>query len=379
VTPAIRWAREPGDLARAVGELSTTGELALDTEGDSLHHYPERLALVQIGLPDGTVWLVDPIALTDLTPLSPVFTDPARTLVLHAGDNDLVHLKRRYGLTFASVFDTAIAARFLGGKALGLDVLLATYLEVALPPSRQKDDWSMRPLDAAQLAYAAADVQHLFALRARLTDELARIGRLAWVEEECAALAAQPAPERLVDPDAWLGVKGARDLPPRGLAAMREVFALREQLARTADRPPFKILGEDTLLRIAQALPPDGAALGTIVGVTPRVLGRWGPALLAAVERALALPEADLPVVPRRPRSVIPGAMSRRIDKLRRWRVTAVERVGLEPGVVLPNRLITAVAAAAPRTLEELGAVEGVRRWRVELLGSDLLDALASP
>ena len=131
MTPAIRWAREPGDLARAVGELSATGEIALDTEGDSLHHYPERLALVQIGLPDGAVWLVDPIALTDLTPLSPVFTDPRRTLVLHAGDNDLVHLKRRYGLTFVSVFDTAIAARFLGGKALGLDVLLEKYMGVA--------------------------------------------------------------------------------------------------------------------------------------------------------------------------------------------------------------------------------------------------------
>ena len=379
MTPAIRWAREAGDLARAVAALGTAREIALDTEGDSLHHYPERLALVQIGLPDGAVWLVDPIALADLAALSPVFTDPARTLILHAGDNDLVHLKRRYGLTFTSVFDTAIAARFLGGKALGLDVLLETYLGLALPPSRQKDDWSMRPLDAAQLAYAAADVQHLFALRARLIEELEKIGRLAWVEEECAALAAQPAPERPSDPDAWLGVKGARDLPPRGLAVMRELFALREQLARAADRPPFKILGEDTLLRIAQALPPDATALGALAGITPRVLGRWGPALLGAVERGLALDEGDLPVIPRRPRPIVPGAMSRRIDKLRRWRVTAVERIGLEPGVVLPNRLITAVAAAAPRTLEELGAVEGVRRWRVETLGSDLLAALAAP
>jgi ribonuclease D len=362
-----------------VQELSAAREIALDTEGDSLHHYPERLALVQIGLPDGAVWLVDPIALTDLTPLSPVFTDPARTLVLHAGDNDLVHLKRRYGLTFASVFDTAIAARFLGGKALGLDVLLETYLGLTLPPSRQKDDWSMRPLDPAQLAYAASDVQHLFALRARLTEALADQGRLAWVEEECAALAAQPAPERPVDPDAWLGVKGARDLPPRGLAVLRELWTLREQLARAADRPPFKIMGEDMLLRIAQALPPDAATLGTISGVTPRVLGRWGAGILAAVERGLALDDADVPVVPRHPRPVVSGSMSRRIDKLRRWRVGAVERIGLEPGVVLPNRLITVVAAAAPRTLEELAAIEGIRRWRVDTFGAEMLAALAAP
>ena len=359
--------------------MRPTTEIALDTEGDSLHHYPERLALVQIGLPDGRVWLVDPIAVTDLAPLAPMFTAPARTLVLHAGDNDLVHLKRRYGLTFASVFDTAIAARFLGGKALGLDVLLETHLAVTLPPSRQKDDWSRRPLDTAQLTYAAADVQHLFALRARLTEELQRAGRLSWVEEECAALAAQPAPERPADPDAWLGVKGARDLPARGLAVLRELFTLREELARAADRPPFKILGEDTLLRIAQALPTDSAALGAISGVTPRVHGRWGTALLGAVQRGLALDEAELPVIPRRPRPVIPGAMSRRIDKLRRWRTIAVEHIGLEPGVVLPNRLITAVAAAAPRTLDELEAVEGVRHWRVQTLGRELLAALAAP
>jgi ribonuclease D len=374
----VHWVRDPDDLARAAQQLSTASELALDTEGDSLHHYPERLALIQIGVPEGEVWLVDPLALADLTPLAPLFAG-GPTLVLHAGDNDLVHLKRRYGLAFAALFDTAIAGRFLGGRALGLDVLLETYLGVALPPSRQKDDWSVRPLSAAQVAYAAADVQHLFALKARLREELHKVGRLAWVEEECAALAAQPAPERPPDPDAWLGVKGARDLPPRGMAALRELWALREQLARAADRPPFKVLNEDTLLRVAQALPQDATALGAIQGVTPRVLGRWGVAILDAVERALALDEAELPVPTRQRRQGIPGAMSRRIDRLRRWRAGATEQVGLEPGVLLPNRLITTIAEAAPRTLEDLARVEGIRRWRVESLGEAMLAALAAP
>jgi ribonuclease D len=361
-----------------VRELAPASELALDTEGDSLHHYPERLALIQIGVPEGGVWLVDPLALTDLTPLAPLFAG-GPTLVLHAGDNDLVHLKRRYGLAFSSVFDTAIAGRFLGGRALGLDVLLQTYLGVTLPSSRQKDDWSERPLNPAQLAYAAADVQHLFALKARLVEELQKVGRLSWVEEECAVLAAQPAPERPVDPDAWLGVKGARDLPARGMAVLRELWTLREQLARAADRPPFKILNEDTLLRLAQAMPRDVTTLGAVQGITPRVLGRWGVALLEAVERALALDEGELPVLPRHRRPTIPGAMSRRIDRLRRWRAGATEQVGLEPGVLLPNRLITAIAEAAPRTIDELARVEGVRHWRVATLGEGLLAAMAAP
>jgi ribonuclease D len=362
-----------------VRELSVAAEIALDTEGDSLHHYPERLALIQLGLPEGSVWLVDPIALTDLTALAPLFADPARTLILHAGDNDLVHLKRRYALTFGAVFDSAIAGRFLGGRALGLDVLLATYLGVALPPSRQKDDWSKRPLSSAQLAYAAADVQHLFALKAKLVEELARIGRLAWVEEECAALAAQPVSERPVDPDPWLGVKGARELPARGMAILRELWALREELARAADRPPFKILGEDALLRVAQAAPRDTATLATIPGMTPRVLDRWGVAMVRAVERALTLDDSALPVLPRHKRPIVSGAMSRRIEKLRRWRAGATARVGLEPGVLLPNRLITAIAEAAPRTPDELARVEGVRRWRVETFGAELVAALAAP
>src|SRR5207249_1671092 len=140
--------------------LGVAPEVSLDTEGDSLHHYPERLSLVQLATPDG-VWLVDPLALPDLTPLAPVFAEHSPVVVVHAGDNDLSHLKRRYGFAFRSIFDTSIAARFLGGTSLGLDTLITTWLGITLPPSRQRDDWSARPLTPAQLDYAAADVRHL--------------------------------------------------------------------------------------------------------------------------------------------------------------------------------------------------------------------------
>lgn len=352
--------------------------MALDTEGDSLHHYPERLALVQLATPDG-VWLVDPLAVTDLTPLTPVFAETRPLVVVHAGDNDLSHLKRRYGFGFRSIFDTAIAARFLGGKALGLDTLLESWLAVTLPPSRQRDDWSARPLTAAQLTYAAADVRHLFALKARLTEELRAVGRLAWVEEECAALAAQIVPERAPDPDAWMYVKGARELTPRSLAALRELYELRESLARAADRPPFKILSEEILLELARTLPADSAALATVRGVTPRVIGRWGGALLAAIERARVLDERALPQWPRRPRPSVPGTVSRRIEALRKWRAASTERLGLEPGLLLPNRLISLIAEAAPRSMEALVAVDGVRRWRAEHFGRELIAALERP
>src|SRR5262249_45836848 len=138
--------------------------LAIDTEADSLHHYPGKLCLVQVADEGGRAHLVDPLALGSLGPLAPLCADPRTVKVLHAADNDLGYLKRLYGFAFVSLFDTALAARFLGVSALSLDALLEQYLGLAPVTSRQKDDWSRRPLSTEQEAYALNDVLHLIAL-----------------------------------------------------------------------------------------------------------------------------------------------------------------------------------------------------------------------
>jgi ribonuclease D len=360
------------DVAR---RLTATPAVSLDTEGDSLHHYPPRLALLQIGVASGEAWLVDTLALDNLSPLAPIFADPSTVIVVHAGDNDLAHLKRRHGLRFAGLFDTSIAARFLGGRALGLDVLIAEHLGAELPPSRQKDDWSTRPLSPEQERYAAADVQHLIALRSELVAALERVGRLAWVTEECEALAADPALEAPPDPEAYAGLKGARELPARSLAALRELYQTRESLAIETRRPPFKILSNESLVAVAVLLPRDAAALATVPGFTPRAIQRWGDSVLGAVTRALDLPEAELPVLTRPRRPVVDGAMRRRIESLRAWRTPAATRFGLDPGVLLPKRPTGEIARAAPRDRGELARVEGLRNWRVEVLGDEILAA----
>ena len=371
------WVNSADRLAELVGRLTGTAEIAVDTEGDSLHHYPARLSLVQLAAPGGGAWLVDPLAVEDLRPLGRVFGDPRTTTVLHAGDNDLVDLKRRHGLSFARVFDTSVAARFLGAPALGLDVLLTTYLVIDLPPSRQKDDWSERPLSEAQLRYAVGDVEHLLPLKARLVEELTRVGRLAWVEEECAALAAQLVAERTTDPAAYAGLKGARELSPRALAILRELYELRETLARRLDRPPFKVFNDEVLVRLAVAAPEARDRLAETAGMTPRVIARWGDDVLAAVARGRALSDDALPVLERRSRPHVPAAVRRRIEALRAWRTEAAPRFGLEPGVLLPNRLIGIVAEAGPRDAEALAVVDGFRRWRVGAFGGEILAALA--
>jgi ribonuclease D len=373
--PAWSWVETAGGLDEVARRLRSAAAVALDTEGDSLHHYPARLALLQLGVASGEAWLVDTLALGDLSPLAPLLADPAIVTVVHAGDNDLAHLKRRHGLRFAGLFDTSIAARFLGGRALGLDVLIAEYLGAELPPSRQKDDWSARPLSPEQERYAAADVQHLIPLQERLAEALERAGRLAWVVEECEALAADPAPEPPPDPEAYAGLKGARELPARSLAALRELYEAREALALETRRPPFKILSNESLVAVAARLPVAAAELAAAPGFTPRAVQRWGRAVLAAVARARELPESELPILSRPRRPSLDGATRRRIESLRAWRTPAATRFGLDPGVLLPNRLIGEIARAAPREREELARVEGVRRWRVDVLGDEILAA----
>ena len=375
MTSPVLWVRTADELGALAATLRAEAEISVDTEGDSLHHYPERLALIQIAEPGGVTWFVDPLALSDLSPLAALFSRSRPLLVLHAGDNDLAHLKRRYRFTFGAVFDTSIAARFLGARSLGLDVLIRDHLGLELPPSRQKDDWSARPLTPAQEHYAAADVQHLFALKDRLRDELTRMGRLSWVEEECASLAAEPPVEREVDPDAYLRLKGARDLSPEGLAILRELHELRERLALAADRPPFKVLSEATLVALAKAAPGGMESLTAVVGCTQRVIARWGGAILGAIERGRHAPPAG-PAAQRPRGPSLSNAARHRIDALRRWRAEAAPRLGLDPGVLLPNRLIRVIAEAEPHDLAALARVEGVRRWCVEILGAELLRAV---
>ena len=183
--PLPVWIRTPAEAEALARELRGLPAVAVDTEADSLHHYPERLCLIQLADPGGRVFFVDTLVLLDLEPLRRLFADPATVKVFHSGDNDVVYLKRRFGLAFAGLSDTMLAARFLGVRELGLERLLLKYLDVQPVRSQQKTDWARRPLTPTQEVYAAEDVRHLITLRERLLAELRAIGREGWLDEEC--------------------------------------------------------------------------------------------------------------------------------------------------------------------------------------------------
>lgn len=372
----LQWVRTREELARLAARLHSARQLAVDSESDSLHHFPEKVCLIQLALESGEVFLVDPLALADLGPVAPILADPTVVKIFHGAAYDLAAMKRDFGFRFAGLFDTMVAAQFVGMPELGLADLLAGLLGVEPGRSLQKDDWAHRPLSPAQERYAAEDVRHLIALRAHLSEALRIRGRQDWVAEECRALEAIPAAERTFHPDDCFRLKGVGALDPRGLAVLRELFVARERWARERGRPPFRVMGNDTLLRLAAARPLSEDLL-TIPGCTPLVIKRFGREVLEAVSRGMAIPENSLPVV-RRPKKLRPGqAVERRIEALVSWRAEAAPRLGLSPGLLLPRRLIERLAQVAPRDPAALVAVDGIREWRAAHAGREILVVLA--
>ncbi len=296
-----RWIRTPEELEGLADSLEGSRALALDSESDSLYHHFEKVCLVQLATDRGEGWLIDPLAVRDLTALGPLMADPGVVKVLHGADYDVTTLKRDFGFAFAGLFDTMIAARYLGMPEIGLQAVAKAELGAVLSKDSQKDDWSRRPLTPRQEAYAAADVEHLLALRARLEANLREKGRLEWVREECDAVAGLEPARRRKDPDAWQRIKGARRLKPRALAALRELLAWREARAEATDVPAFKILGNEALLALAEKGPRNPGELAQVRGVLPRLRDHAG-ALLDALARARALPEQELPSFPPAPR-----------------------------------------------------------------------------
>ncbi len=377
--PIANWIRNADDLRALAGSLAGSKTVALDTESDSLHHYKEKVCLVQLATEAGTAYLIDPLAFDDLSALAPVCADPAIVKIFHAADYDLTCLKRDFGFRFANVFDTMVASRYLGLAEIGLDAVLLKYFQVIPGKSRQRDDWSERPLSPAQEAYAITDVRYLIPLRERLLADLRAMGREAWVLEECEAVAAIAAGGRVFDPDGFLWLKGARQLQGQPLAVLCELYRARERWAEAADRPVFKVLGNDALVHLAMAQPKIPQDLLKIRGCSQYVLRRYGDAIFEAIAKGEAVPASECPTYPEPQRRHVPGIVQRRGERLKKWREAAAPRFGLDPGILLPQRLIDRLAEEGPPDLEGLAKVDGFRRWRAQAFGQDILACMPDP
>lgn len=362
----------------AIARLAGAGRLAVDTEAASFHRYRDRVYLLQLSTERETL-IVDPLGVPDLSRFGSVLADPAVEIIFHDADYDLRLLEQEFGFRATHLFDTRVAAQFLNEPGIGLAALLEKYLNIKLDKKFQRADWSQRPLSVGMLEYAASDTKYLPQLRDILGEQLAAIGRSAWVEEEFALLenarhAGDPDPE-----PAWLRMKGAKALRPRQLAVFRELFGWRDSLAAELDRAPFRIMNNDVLLALAQDPPAGAGELASRRGVGRENAERRSGDIMAAIGRGLAVAEADLPRVPRTRRRSPDPEYDARLERLKAARNEAARRLELAPGVLCANGVLEGIARLSPQSVEGLAEVPGMRRWQREVLGAELLGALKAP
>lgn len=369
--PEPKLVTRGGSLRRLVERLAREPILAVDTESNSLHAYREQVCLIQFSTP-GEDYLVDPLALEDLGPLASLFSDPAIEKVFHAAGYDLITLKRDFGFAFENLFDTMVAARILGWEEVGLGSLLRAEFGVQLDKRYQRANWGQRPLTPEMLAYARLDTRFLIPLRDRLKAELQARGRWQLAVEDFNRLRRVNGRDPQDAPEACWRVSGAYDLSGQEAAVLQELCRYRDQVARSLDRPLFKVISDKALLAIAAASPADLRELQRAANLSERQMQRHGQALLQAVRRGL---QAE-PIYPRR----VPRPDDRylaRLEALRQWRKQAARQMGVSSEVVLPRDLVFSIAAQAPRRPEELAELMGEVPWRRERFGEEILAALA--
>jgi len=368
----IRTTDDPA-FRQLLGEAENSRAIVIDTESDSLYHYHQKVCLVQVGTEARSSYLLDPLEGFPVEALRPLFENRGLTKVFHGADYDIALLKAKAGITVRNIFDTMIAARFLGRTEVGLQATLRDELGLAISKGNQKDDWSARPLSDEQMQYALTDVNHLLDVIAKQRAALLEKGRLHWVEEECTALESlNGLPCKADHREVFRDVKGVAALPPRGLALFRELVACREIIAGELDLPPFRVAVNEALLSLART-EKDGGSEAVVGNIRRR---EYAERFHAALVLGLAVADADLPALERGKRIELPLAQQRRVAALKEWRKAAAVKVGLELSLVIPQRLIDKIAEASPKDLSELSAIEGLRRWRVEAFGDEILHAI---
>jgi ribonuclease D len=369
------------DLEALAHDLLAEKVVAVDTEADSFYHYFDKTCLVQIGT-RRQIYLIDPLALggpAELAPLGPVFASTEVRKVFHAAEYDLYVLKRDCAFRFANLFDTMISAQLLGYPSVGLASMTEQHFDVKLPKDEQRSDWSSRPLTLNQLGYAAADVLYLIPLAEILAKELKRAGREEWAQEEFEALERRVWRDREFDELGYLRIKGARKLSSIELSVLRELYLMRDQKAREIDRPPFKVLGNRTLLEIAERQPRKLGELAEIKGITDLLIRRIGRDVMNAVRAGRASEHGPIPKLPS-------GSGRRRIDRhaerrllaLKQWRTRRAAELAMDPGVLCPNSTLEAIAQRTAVGAKDLAAQNELKRWFAREFGAEIAQILAA-
>jgi ribonuclease D len=358
-----------------LSEISDVKELALDTEGASFHRFLDRIYLLQISTRRNSA-IIDPLPIGSPGKLGQLLQSKSVEVVFHDADYDLRLLHQDYGWHVTNIFDTRIASQLLGIKSFGLAALLDEYFEVKLDKKHQRADWSMRPLTADMLEYAAQDTRYLLQLKDQMKGELERRGRLHWAQEEFARLEGTRW-EVEESMEGFLRLKGARDLSRRELAVLREIANWRDTVAAQLDRATFRVMGNEALFEIARRAPKNTTELGAIKGMPKGMIERAGADIISAIRRGMEAPEAELPKFPKGQRWNKDRDFDEKVNRLKAVRDAAATRLDLDPGVLCSRERLENVARSGAKTIHDLAAVPDLRKWQIEEMGEGFIRALA--
>jgi ribonuclease D len=361
-------------LITAAAEISEHPAIAVDLEADSMYHFQEKVCLIQVAA-ERRIFLIDPLQTENLEPLGSVFANPGICKVFHGADYDIRSLYRDFTFSVHNLFDTEIAARFLGLQETGLEALLLNRFGIQLDKQYQRKDWSRRPLPEEMLTYAADDVRYLLTLARDLEEELGARGRLEWVREECERISrVRPAIDN--DQPLFMSFRGAGRLDSRSLAVLENLLQARRQIAEKKDRPLFKVFSNKSILALVQQKPPDRKQLEATGALSKKQIQMYAEELLARIESAMRIQPSELPVYPRNRAPSIPPAAPARIRRLKKWRDRKARELNIEPGVLLNKAAITAIALENPQTRRELATLTELRSWQVREFGTALVRQL---
>lgn len=346
-------------LSSFLSALKAAPWIALDTEADSLHAYPEKVCLIQISTPTGDR-VVDPLAGVNLAPLFRALAQ--RELIMHGADYDLRLLRKHHEFVPHAIFDTMLAARLLGLKQFSLGHLVERYLGVKLEKGPQKANWAIRPLTLRMEIYARNDTHYLKPLSDRMRTELEVKARLQWHHEYCAQLVAESSAEQGPDPDNTWRLKGSQLLDRAGLAVLREVWKWREKEAISANRPPFFVVSHDALVDMAAA----ASAAKPLEPLLPRHLSeRRRAGLLKAATHGLQLPPDHQPRILKHTTRRPTEGEKRRYHEIQRRRDQQAAKLGIDPTVIASRAVISQLAHDWDKYSKELMI------WQQELLKPD--------
>ena len=346
--------------------------IAIDLESNGLYRYPERVCLVQLATADG-IYLLDPLLLGSSAGLGELLANEKIEKIFHSADYDIRSLDRDWGFRIGNLFDTSIAAAFIGSSKLGLAAVLQEYLKIEISKDKklQRADWTLRPLSRELIDYAADDVRYLDKLRSVLHERLDELGRIEWFKEESDRLARiKYSPP---DPDwVFLSVKGSRTLDGKGLAVLRSLHRFREKEAVRRDRPPFKIFSDAVLIEVAGQ--PD-SDLSRIKGIGRYGYGPASVAVRKAIRDGLKRGYVSRPRIPaRNDRRLEPLERERareRLVLLKKWRSQQGDRLKLDASLLWPAKSLERLAIFPGGLEDEFGGYD-VREWQHREFGESL-------